>query len=433
MSIAFELGDNLCDMPTHSSEGVLRIRSRTWNRDSHSLFDYEASQLNCHQFRVSGRCVDLYRSGNEVFSVSHGDSVPVGSEFLVSVFGDKGSGEYRIASTEMKRLWSVASENWCDGVKIQVGDLIKLGRFKLRVRQIVLADNLRDDNTSLHFSDGVFLSNSFPDLSQSSSSVLYAPALTTEQAQLDPSINQMQCRICLSEGPCVNDPLICPCECTGSIRYVHAQCIGHWLHGRLGLEQHAGGPAYFFRQLACELCHANYPVHYSTDGGNSLQCIAPLPKANPPFIVIENVAGSVPPVPAWTSDSTNTFPSGLHVVELASVVKIGRGHDCDVRVSDVSISRLHASLRLEDDGVYLRDEKSKFGTLIAVGPSICIPKSSSDDEIRFLSVQAGRSVLTFASIPSQSEESVDSTINDTQMMDDVFDSDGGPDLRPHTN
>ena len=381
MPLTLDMGLNESDSVDSPVDSAIRIGVRTWNRDSHSLFDYEAEQLNCHQFRLSGGSVDLYRTSGEIVAVGHGEPVPVGSEFLVSVLSEK-SGEYRIVSSDAKRLWSVVRENWPEGIKIEEGDVVKLGRFKLRVRQICF--EVSDDNTSCSSNESAIL----PDLRQSSSSSLYAPGLSSDQALADPSIDNLQCRICLSEGPNEDDPLICPCECSGSIRYVHASCIGHWLHGRLGLE--SGGPAYFFRHLACELCHSGYPVHFSTDGGISLQPIASLPKASPPFIVFENVAGSVPPAPAWGSDTSNTFPSGLHVVELLDerAVKIGRGHDCDVRVSDVSISRLHATIQIEHDGVYLRDEKSKFGTLIALDSSLAVQTSP-------VSIQAGRSVLTF--------------------------------------
>ena len=44
---------------------------------------------------------------------------------------------------------------------------------------------------------------------------------------------------------------------------------------------------------------------------------------------------------------------------------MGRGHESQVRVNDISVSRTHAVLKFrKDDGIYLSDNKSKFGTLI---------------------------------------------------------------------
>jgi len=46
--------------------------------------------------------------------------------------------------------------------------------------------------------------------------------------------------------------------------------------------------------------------------------------------------------------------------------KLGRGHESDVRVSDISVSRCHAILKYDsnDHGYYLEDNLSKFGTLV---------------------------------------------------------------------
>lgn len=48
-------------------------------------------------------------------------------------------------------------------------------------------------------------------------------------------------------------------------------------------------------------------------------------------------------------------------------IKIGRGHDADVRVTDISVSRLHAIFKKDAKGYfYLEDNHSKFGTLVLV-------------------------------------------------------------------
>lgn len=51
--------------------------------------------------------------------------------------------------------------------------------------------------------------------------------------------------------------------------------------------------------------------------------------------------------------------------------KFGRGHDSDVRVSDISVSRCHAFLKYNaDSGFNLEDNFSKFGTLVLKRGSI---------------------------------------------------------------
>jgi len=45
------------------------------------------------------------------------------------------------------------------------------------------------------------------------------------------SERQMVCRICLSETECEN-PLICPCKCSGSMGQIHVKCLKEWLNSK---------------------------------------------------------------------------------------------------------------------------------------------------------------------------------------------------------
>ena len=45
-------------------------------------------------------------------------------------------------------------------------------------------------------------------------------------------------------------------------------------------------------------------------------------------------------------------------------IKMGRGHQCDLRVSDISVSRLHAYIKFENGGFVMYDNNSKFGSLV---------------------------------------------------------------------
>jgi hypothetical protein len=210
---------------------------------------------------------------------------------------------------------------------------------------------------------------------------------------------------------------------------VHANCIGDWLRGRLGLENHNGN-VFFFRPMACELCHCLYPSYYEA---NEAPVPLPfLPETKTPFIVLENIGGSAA-VAAWNNDSSNTFPGGLHVVRFSddrSPLKIGRGHDCQMRVSDVSISRLHALLRIDEDGsIYLEDQESKFGTLIDEQKRsrfITIPPRTT------ICLQSGRTLLTLSlAAPAGSDQD---TVNDTDMIDDdLLDDEVSEAPRPHTH
>ena len=52
----------------------------------------------------------------------------------------------------------------------------------------------------------------------------------------------------------------------------------------------------------------------------------------------------------------------------ANSVRIGRGVENDLRLTDISVSRIHAMIRRDprDGSFYIEDTASKFGTLFQV-------------------------------------------------------------------
>lgn len=75
--------------------------------------------------------------------------------------------------------------------------------------------------------------------------------------------------------------------------------------------------------------------------------------------------------------------------------RIGRGHESDIRINDISVSRTHVVLRyIKDKGFELEDRKSKFGTLVFLKDPIKIDPSKQ------FAIQIGRTVVT----PQQKEQ-----------------------------
>jgi pSer/pThr/pTyr-binding forkhead associated (FHA) protein len=67
----------------------------------------------------------------------------------------------------------------------------------------------------------------------------------------------------------------------------------------------------------------------------------------------------------------------LTVSELKKDFKLGRGHESEVRINDISVSRLHALLKYQDDGFYIEDNHSKFGTIVLVNEKLYLTKDST--------------------------------------------------------
>jgi FHA domain len=89
---------------------------------------------------------------------------------------------------------------------------------------------------------------------------------------------------------------------------------------------------------------------------------------------------------------THVSSKVIHVINMLKTdeAKIGRGHDADVRITDISVSRLHATVKKTNRGYfYIQDNKSKFGTLSLVRHPVML--SQIDPNY----IQAGRTLLEF--------------------------------------
>lgn len=347
---------------------AVQVVSSTWARDSHDLFDFEAHHLHTQTFVVPKSTV-FVRYGTEVQMHGERDALAPGGDPLLRLVQRDGAFWVDRASPSgsSKKLWLVVRDLAACGHRLAEGDVMKLGRFKFRVRQLVASAG----------------GGQQPELRLDESGIVCAG---DKEKGEDVDLSSTLCRICLLEGPGEDgdDPLITPCTCRGSIEFVHLGCLRHWIRGRLNLSDAPGG-SYFYRPLACELCKTIYPTYIHN--GKEREPLVEVPWTQPPFIVLENMV----------RDSQQHATRGLHVISLAEkVLKLGRGHESDVRIADVSISRCHATIRFNRGHFVLEDNNSKFGTLVAMKkPRLLEPGTN-------ISIQMGRTVL---SLSAQAQES----------------------------
>lgn len=432
-------------IPAMNPQFDLNVRLQTWNHDSRGLFDYESKNVfkRSYRARPTTESYTISRNGSEV-SMGQGPSqtpsfpsffqastepeesfsplrVPsdldsrVDSKPLIRIFYE--SGQYWVDHPDRlkdpsKTLWVVIRQSKYP-LPLNSGDMLKMGRYKIRVKESVTevqepsTKGKRFSIASTDSYDGeeaTCCSKEDGDLSYGESD-----ALTGCRRSSHPLLeiqSQEVCRICYDSGD-EDNPLIAPCKCSGSMQYVHLQCLRKWMDGRLSVnsntqDQGTTTVSYFWRNLDCELCKVSYPTTVEcpskTVAGNvELVDLYELPKPEPPYIVLES--NIKVPVTSNTNSSGYTFQKGLHIMSLAkgrSSVVVGRGHEADVRINDISVSRFHAVIRWinaaanggKKQQIVIEDRGSKFGSLIAVrGP---IPLELGVP----LSIQSGRTITT---------------------------------------
>ena len=226
-----------------------------------------------------------------------------------------------------------------------------------------------------------------------------APLNTNESKK---SEKQKICRICyMSEADSNFNPLIKPCKCSGSMKYIHFKCLLHWLKTKIQIDKSEYIENEFFsvyspENIQCELCKEYFP-HFLKHN-NKLFNLTELEqdfdseaknedKKNNNKETENNILNDNYVVLDSMSPDKEIIPY-RYIVKFSKdkLLKIGRGLDMNLILNDLSVSRNHCQLELADNGdIFLKDNNSKFGTLVLVqSKSIEILKG------QMLTIQAGR-------------------------------------------
>ena len=108
----------------------------------------------------------------------------------------------------------------------------------------------------------------------------------------------------------------------------------------------------------------------------------------------------------------------IHIISLSDdIITIGRGHESDVRINDISVSRSHASLKYNSQTgkLLLKDLKSKFGTLVLLKRPIEIREAKIHLQIGRTYIEA--SLMTMKEFEELKNEKKLKHQHDKQMKD----------------
>jgi hypothetical protein len=114
--------------------------------------------------------------------------------------------------------------------------------------------------------------------------------------------------------------------------------------------------SYSWKQFECEICKKPYPYVFKSNGRKYRLVDVDVPETRN-FLWLESLT--------FEKNSSRMVHLIMPDSKMSSF-KLGRGHESDVRVSDISVSRCHAVIKYfpEDHCYYLEDNLSKFGTLV---------------------------------------------------------------------
>ncbi len=134
------------------------------------------------------------------------------------------------------------------------------------------------------------------------------------------------------------------------MKFIHTSCLKEWLNGKKLVYNGDRVRSFFWKALECELCKTAFE-HQMKD---ALFDIMEFDRPKNEYMIMESVKSAPAKV--------------IHVYNLSEsdTFKIGRSVETDMKIADISVSRIHAFIKIKNGEIFLEDNGSKFGTLVRI-------------------------------------------------------------------
>ena len=385
----------------------IKIHCNTWNKDAHALFDYESEEIVKNKFTLGkgGKLIRDEEKGETKYEPDNQDdgffltgSHSSSSEgCLIHFFNEYGAhtrvtkkikDEYKYNKegiTEIQNmLYYVISQSELKGIKREyksgynykpnINDIIRFGRVQFIIRSMKDKSTLNNDNNELMVDNEI-------------NKCIYLP---NDNTNLKPINNNKSiiCDLCeKKETDSINNPIIKMCHCK-KCPLLHLNCFKNeyikkekifnynekeYMSGNLKIVN--------FINFLCPIC--NEPYNPIIKKGNNFYNILPYSFDKEVFHIVLESINFVRDGVFCVMIIIFTFPSKKEEYYL------GRGHEATFKISDISISRVHAKFYIKDDNIIIDDLGSKFGTLLLVRSAIDV----SEIIEKKMKIQIGRSVF----------------------------------------
>ena len=269
----------------------MNILCKTWKKETDDLFDFEANdivktELNIKEFNskfyliYNNEQICLINSSKELIEKYRDNQIKTQDNkdntfLIIAEFSLSSSSSFKIYNpilsydlrqkisdiTCLSRSWRLSKKN--EENLIGLGDIIKLGRVRLKIETICLKDiyescqisnNIMKNKIKLKYGSTLphnnlnlnKLNNNMNtniNNSQNESNLEEDKNNNVEKNKKDKiqlvnlddisgnseknSTSRPTCRICYLLNSNIENPLVSPCKCNGSMKYIHFKCLKH--------------------------------------------------------------------------------------------------------------------------------------------------------------------------------------------------------------
>ena len=390
-----------------SDIGYIKLKGKIWKKEIFDLIDYDSIDFEISDITISETGM-IYRINNQISFTNQINKILktfklieiLKTEKDYFIITEQSKCDLKLLSKEkvgffvykgmsFKEYNSNTKKRW---YKLNEGDIFKLGRVYIKVIKIKLEDENIDKTSDRILSKRNFSSNSLieeqniirgnftnrnrkitifnNDISNEIKSVRL-PKISSYKNIFKLDIDKYSnnnsekkikkikknintCRICYNNEESIENPLINPCKCSGSMEYIHYKCLRNWLFSKIDNKDSDITISYNLSKFQCELCKENFP-DYIKYNNKLYNLFLYEPKFNH-YIIIETVR----------DDKFKT--RFIHIISYdnKNTISFGRSSDCEFSIPELSISRNHCLIHKMNLNLFLEDNFSKFGTLVLI-------------------------------------------------------------------
>ena len=411
--------------------GSLKLKGKIWKKEIFDLIDYDNIDIIISNMIISESGM-LYRINNQLTFTNQINNKIIQSFELIKILKtekdyfiltEKSKCDLKLLPKEkvaylvykgmsFKEYNSNTKKKW---YKLNEGDIFKLGRVYIKIIKIKLENENIDKTNDTILSHRNYSSNSLieqniirgsftnrnrkitifqNEISNEIKSVFLPKISSCEniyKIDIDKYSNKNliktkkkikknnnTCRICYNNEESIENPLINPCKCSGSMEYIHYKCLTNWLFSKIENKDSDIIISYNISKFQCELCKENFPDYIKYN--NKLYNLILFESKFNQYIVVETVR----------DDKFKT--RFLHIISYddKKTISIGRSSECELSIPELSISRNHCLIHKVNLNLFLEDNFSKFGTLVLIqNPKVKIINNLP------LKIQVGKTYLKF--------------------------------------
>ena len=373
----------------------LKINCRTWLKETEDLFDFETSNIAEHEFSLTNfdkeyfllkyktdteekEKIEFINKQNLIKQrINSNDTTKVVSLIKYNKMKSSLNIINSFKARKMNNYKNIYKPEYCERLyelfpldeymNINEGDILKIGKVRIKFDKIsfkskdksiydmINQETPKDvNNTSIHNNNS---KDNFETNNLTSNKIMITSLANSVSGLNADTKTKIICRLCYLSESTITDPLISPCNCNGTMKYIHLSCLKNSIKLKYNKKSSENLEMFIFQNYACEICLTSYPKYiiYKTQVYYLIDI---------DFNKYENyVLCDLSKYPDNKNKEISHFGYLMFKIEDGEELTFGRKKNNNIKLKDISVSRNHCIITKKGNNLMIKDLGSKFGTM----------------------------------------------------------------------